>query len=112
MGRGRRENGMFRFSWFIKKRNMQFAGFFVLAGPFMWTWVYCYKNWEKLGLNTNWYNTLNNRLDQGYKMRLQQGLADPDALRARLNKLQAPEEYADHLPADDFVAHHAIYRKD
>ena len=45
-------------------------------------------------------------------MRLQQGLADPDSLRARLNKLQAPEEYADHLPADDFVAHHAIYRKD
>ena len=46
-------------------------------------------------------------------MRLTQGLADPDLFRSKLNKLQAPEEYASHLPADDFVVPpQALYRKD
>ena len=44
-------------------------------------------------------------------MRLTQGLEDPAAFRERLNKLQPPEEYADHLPADDYVAKNKMYRK-
>jgi len=104
---------MFRFSWFMGKRNWQFVAFFLFSGPTFWTIIYCNKNWEKLGLNRMWYSTLNNRLDDGYKMRLTQGLADPDVFRTRLNKLQAPEEYAPHLPADDFVVPpQALYRKD
>lgn len=110
MARGLREHGFFRLSWFMKKRTMEFFLFFALSGPAPIFALYMYKNWEGNGLNKLWYSTLNNKFDDDYRMRLLTGLDDPDSLRARLNKLQAPEEYASHLPAEDHVAVNTAFR--
>ena len=111
MARELREHGSFRFSWFVNKRRSEFYSFMFFLGPLWITTTYIYRNWEKDGWKgALWYSTLNNPLDDGFKMRLTQGLENPDELRARLNKLQAPEEYMSHLPADDFVASNKGYR--
>lgn len=44
-------------------------------------------------------------------MRLLQGLEDPEGVRARLSKMQPPEAYMDHLPAEDFQSRNFAWRQ-